>query len=81
MEPRERFAINLKRRRRFVGLSQQQLGDRCRLHRSEISVLERGVREPRLGTLIKLADALGLSVGSLCVGMAWDEDDQRFVRR
>jgi transcriptional regulator with XRE-family HTH domain len=81
MEPGNRFAINLKRRRQFAGLSQQELGDRCRLHRSEISGLEGGVREPRLGTLVKLADALGVSVGSLCAGIAWDEDAQRFVRR
>ena len=30
-------------------------GFRCELHRTEISLLERGGREPRLGTIVKLA--------------------------
>ncbi len=29
--------------------------------------------------LVKLADALGVSVESLCAGMSWDGDAQRFV--
>src|SRR5680860_1609005 len=53
-----RFAFNLRRARHAAGLSQQQLGDRCGLHRTEISLLERAGREPRLGTIVKLAGAL-----------------------
>jgi transcriptional regulator with XRE-family HTH domain len=59
-------------------MTQQELGERCDLHRTEISLLERGGREPRLGTIIKLADALGVSRNSLCAGVRWDEAAQRF---
>lgn len=78
MRPRERFAENLARARRAAGLTQDQLADRCNLHRTEVSLLERGGREPRLGTLIKLAGALHVSLESLCAGMSWDEERQRF---
>jgi len=76
--PRQRFATSLQKARRASGITQQELGDRCDLHRTEISLLERGGREPRLGTIIKLAGALGVSAESLCVGMAWDVKGQRY---
>jgi transcriptional regulator with XRE-family HTH domain len=78
-DPRDRFAVNLRRAREKAGISQQELGERCAVYRTEISLLERGGRAPRLGTLVKLACSLGVSVESLCTGMSWDEDAQRFV--
>lgn len=78
MDPRGRFATNLVTARRATGLTQEALADRCDLHRTEISLLERGGREPRLGTLIKLSSAMGVSPESLCKGIRWDEDAQRF---
>lgn len=75
---RERFAVSLRRARKKAGISQAELGDRADMHRTEISLLERAGREPRLGTIVKLAAGLGVSVESLCVGMSWDVDDQRF---
>jgi transcriptional regulator with XRE-family HTH domain len=76
--PRERFAANLVAARRAARLTQEALADRCDLHRTEISLLERGGREPRLGTLIKLASAIGITPESLCAGISWDENAQRF---
>ena len=58
MKPRERFAINLRKARKKKAISQEELGFRCDLHRTEISLLERGGREPRLGTIVKLAGSL-----------------------
>jgi transcriptional regulator with XRE-family HTH domain len=57
---RELFAV---RRRAYY--SQDALGAAAGLHRTEISLLERGLREPRLLTIIKLADALGVEAGDL----------------
>lgn len=76
--PRDRFSVNLRKARKKAGISQQDLGDRCDLHRTEISLLERGGREPRLGTIIKLSSALGAPPESLCFGIRWDENGQRF---
>ena len=71
MYPRQRFAHNLRQARLKKGISQQELGLRCELHRTEISLLERGGREPRLGTIVKLAGALGTTPGKLSAGIAW----------
>lgn len=78
MTPRDRFAINLVSARRKADISQAELGRRCDVHRTEISLLERAGREPRLGTIIKLASGLGVTPESLCTGIRWDVDGQRF---
>lgn len=78
MKPRDRFAINLRKARQKVKISQEELGFRCDLHRTEISLLERGGREPRLGTIVKLAGALGVTPEELCTGIAWNVKSQRF---
>ena len=78
LTPRDRFAVNLRKARRMANVTQEELGVRCDLHRTEVSLLERGGREPRLGTIIKLASALGVTLESLCVGMRWDENGQRY---
>jgi transcriptional regulator with XRE-family HTH domain len=78
VKPHYPFATNLRKARLKAGLSQEELAGRCGLHRTEVSLLEQGGREPRLGTLIKLAGALGVTPGSLCAGVSWDERRQRF---
>ena len=60
MHPTEQFARNLRSQRRRLGLSQEALGASCDLHRTEISLLERGKREPRLSTIVRLARGLGI---------------------
>jgi transcriptional regulator with XRE-family HTH domain len=72
MDKRDRFAANLRRAREAAGISQEELAERCELHRTEVSLLERGGREPRLGTMIKLATALGTDADALCAGIGWD---------
>ena len=72
MTPQERFAQNLRGRRVAVGISQEELGERTDLHRTEISLLERAGREPRFATLLKLCGALGTTPTDLCAGTGWD---------
>jgi transcriptional regulator with XRE-family HTH domain len=78
MEPRERFATNLRKARQKKEISQEELGFRCELHRTEISLLERGGREPRLATIVKLAGALETTPEQLCDGISWLPDRKRF---
>ena len=78
VSPQERFAANLRKARTKVGISQEELGERCDLHRTEISLLERAGREPRLATLVKLAGALESSPAELCAGIAWLPGQGRF---
>jgi transcriptional regulator with XRE-family HTH domain len=79
MKPRDRFAVSLRKARLKAELSQEELGFRCDLHRTEISLLERGGREPRLGTIIKLSSALKVTPEELCTGISWNVKKQKFV--
>ncbi len=71
MEPHERFARNLRRERKRAGLSQEALGFACKpvLHRTEVSLLERSEREPRLSTIVRLARALKIKPAELLDGV------------
>jgi len=56
-----RFGEVLKELRKKKRLSQEELATDCGLDRTYISLLERGQRQPTLGTLFKLAEVLGVS--------------------
>jgi transcriptional regulator with XRE-family HTH domain len=67
------FGANLRRARRRAGLSQEEVGFRASLHRTEVGLLERGARTPRIDTLVKLAAALGVRIDcSLLDGITWN---------
>jgi transcriptional regulator with XRE-family HTH domain len=68
-EIREQLGLNLRACRDKAGLSQEALGAMCELDRTEISLLERGLRFPRLDTLVKLSRALQLSPSELLDGI------------
>lgn len=69
---RRQVGENLRRQRRRAGLSQEEVGIRAALHRTEIGLLERGERIPRIDTAAKLAGAVGVPVGELLAGIEWD---------
>ena len=69
MDANRRFAENLRRERVRAGLSQERLSFACDLHRTEISLLERARREPRLSTLVRLARGLRIPVAALLDGV------------
>lgn len=58
---------NLKRYREAVGLSQEALAFECGLHRTYVSGVERGVRNPTVEVLSKLAAPLGVEPWQLLV--------------
>ena len=60
-----KFGRIVRRRRQHAGVSQEALADRAGLHRTYISLLERGLRNPSLTVVSKLARALGTSMTSL----------------
>ena len=57
---RQQFADNLRHHRERRNLSQEGLAAICGLHRTEISLLERCKRSPRLETIVILARGLEL---------------------
>jgi transcriptional regulator with XRE-family HTH domain len=79
-----RFGENLVRCRKRANLAQEALGILASVHRTEISQLERGLRVPRIDTLVKLRDALGITADDLLAGITWYPGDYRrgaFVER
>lgn len=66
-----RFAENLIVLRRRSDLSQVVTAERSGLHITQISLLERGLRLPRLDTIVKLGGALEVEPCELLAGMAW----------
>jgi DNA mismatch endonuclease, patch repair protein len=62
------FGRRLLEARHCAGLTRQELAAASGLHSSTVSAYERGVREPKLPTLIKLARALGVPPTKLVGG-------------
>lgn len=67
----EHFGRRLWHRRRLAGLSQEELALLIDLHRTEVSQLERGLRVPRLDTVLKLAGGVEVSPCDLVAGLRW----------
>lgn len=62
---RNRLALNLRRLREGLGLSQEALADRASLHRTYVGSVERGERNISIDNIERLAHALGVSAASL----------------
>jgi transcriptional regulator with XRE-family HTH domain len=60
-----RFGLRIRTLRLQRGLSQEALADAARLHRTHISLIERGERAVRLETVAALAAALGVQPSEL----------------
>lgn len=54
------FGGNVKKYREELGLSQEAFAEKCGLHRTYISAVERQRRSIALGNVQKIADALGV---------------------
>ena len=59
------FGEILRQIREEKGISQQELAFESELDRTYISLLERGLRQPTLGTLLSLASALNVEGAEL----------------
>jgi transcriptional regulator with XRE-family HTH domain len=72
-----RFGQNLVRCRRRADLSQEELGARASLHRTEIGMLEHGMRVARIDTLVQLAGAMAIPPSDLIEGIHWTPSHNR----
>ena len=70
-EMKVRFGQNLARCREGADVSQEELSFRASIHRTEVSLLERGERMPRVDTALRIAGSLGVPLDDLVTGLEW----------
>lgn len=63
------FGRNVARIRNERGLSQDKLAEKAELDRTYVSGIERGIRNPGIKVVVRLAHALGVSTDALCQGV------------
>lgn len=56
---------NIRKARKILKISQEELAFRCELHRTYLSDIERGVRNLSFSSLVALARGLGSTVSEL----------------
>ena len=61
MQIEKAFGLALRNLRKERKLSQEQLAEFCGLHRTYISLLERGLKSPSLSTLFRISNTLAIS--------------------
>ena len=60
---------NLRRQREKREFTQEKLGELAELDPTYISGIERGIRNPSLLSLLRIAKGLGVPVADLCKGV------------
>lgn len=65
MDIRQQVGRNLKRIRKEKGWSQEELAFESGLHRTYISGIERGARNPTVLILAKIAETLNVAISEL----------------
>jgi transcriptional regulator with XRE-family HTH domain len=65
------LGANLRKARKRADLSQEEVGWLASLHRTEVGLIERGERIPRVDTLVKLAGGLEVRPEELLARIAW----------
>lgn len=63
----DKFGINVKKYRKKLNLSQEEVADLCGLHRTYISDIERGIRNISLNNIEKLSIALQIEPHELFI--------------
>jgi transcriptional regulator with XRE-family HTH domain len=64
-----KLGLNVRKQREVRGLTQETLAERADLDPTYISGIERGLRNPGIKNVARLAKALGLSTAELCKGV------------
>lgn len=67
------FGLRVRTARTEKALSQEALADICQMDRTYISGVERGVRNPSLTAIFKIASGLGVDAGTLVQGLSKQE--------
>jgi len=63
------LGLNVRRAREAKAFTQEKLAERASLDPTYISGIERGLRNPGIKNVARLAKALGLTTAELCKGV------------
>jgi ribosome-binding protein aMBF1 (putative translation factor) len=69
VEPKLQVGQNIRAERKRVGITQEALAERCDMHPVEVGRAERGVRDLRISTVVKLARGLQIPACELLRGV------------
>ncbi|MCC6302949.1 MAG: helix-turn-helix transcriptional regulator [Gammaproteobacteria bacterium] len=65
MSVTQAFGALVRETRMKLGLSQEELAERCGMHRNAIGFIERGERSPSIESVFAIATGLGISASKL----------------
>jgi transcriptional regulator with XRE-family HTH domain len=68
-----RFGLAIRQRRHELAISQEELAEKSDLHRTYISDIERGSRNPSLESIERLAKALEIKISTLFANYSFEE--------
>jgi transcriptional regulator with XRE-family HTH domain len=69
VEPKVTVGQNIRSNRRRLGITQEALAERCDMHPVEVGRAERGLRDLRISTVVKLAMGLEVPASDLLRGL------------
>jgi transcriptional regulator with XRE-family HTH domain len=69
VEPKIRVGENIRESRKQLAITQEALAERSGMHLVEIGRAERGLRDLRVSTLVKVAKGLGIPPSDLLKGL------------
>lgn len=69
MDAKRTFGQNVRRIRKALGFSQEELADRAGLHRTYVGSVERGERNISLNNIAAIAQALNVPIAELVRGI------------
>lgn len=61
----ENFGETVRKKRKSAGLSQEELAEKLGIHRTYMSFIERGIRNPSLLMIFKISRALKIKLPEL----------------
>lgn len=86
---RSAFGLVIRSLRKEAGLSQEEFGESAGVHRTYVSMMERGIKAPTVVTLVDLSRALGMTTSELMLlfdrqlslSLATQHDERSAARR
>lgn len=71
--------MNIKKLRKAIGITQEELSERIGVHENTIRLWEKGMREPRSSDITKLCEVLSCTESELLNGQSPDEWELRIL--